>query len=151
MVKTEFLILADAAQVANSKLFILGGGWSVYRSAVYPAQVQLALGISILIDWSEAGIRHPVTITMADEGGVLLIPELRGQVEAGKPVELGAGVTQRALLAVNAGLVIPRPGRYVIAATAGASRAEASFEAVFVSHKQPGATPPPEPGEGLGN
>jgi len=119
-VKTEFLILADAAQVANGKLFLLGGGWSVYRSAVYPAQVQLALGIGILIEWSEAGIRHPVTITMADEGGVLVIPELRGQVEAGKSEDLGAGVTQRALLAVNAGLVIPRPGRYVVAATAGA-------------------------------
>jgi hypothetical protein len=150
-VKTEFLILADAAQVANGKLFILGGGWSVYRSAVYPAQVQLALGISILIDWSEAGIRHPVTITMADAAGVLVIPELRGQVEAGKPAELGAGVTQRALLAVNAGLVIPRPGRYVVAAIAGASRAEVSFEAVFVSQKQPGAASPPEPGQGLGN
>ncbi len=149
--KTEFLILADAAQVANGKLFILGGGWTLYRSAVYPAQVQLALGIGILIEWSEAGIRHPVTITMADEGGVLVMPELRGQVEAGKPEELGAGVTQRALLAVNAGLVIPRPGRYVVAATAGASRAEVCFEAVFVSQKRPGPASPPEPGEGLGN
>lgn len=149
--KTEFLILADAAQVANGKLFILGGGWTLYRSAVYPAQVQLALGIGILIEWSEAGIRHPVTITMADEGGVLLMPELKGQVEAGRPAELGAGVTQRALLAVNVGLMIPRPGRYVVAATAGASRAEVSFQAVFVSQKQPGATSPPEPGQDLGN
>jgi hypothetical protein len=150
MMKTEFLILADAAQVANSKLFILGGGWSLYRSAAYPAQIQLALGISILIEWSEAGIRHPVTITMADEGGVLVMPELKGQVEAGKPPELGAGVTQRALLAVNVGLIIPRPGRYVVAATAGSSRAEVSFQAVFVSHKQPSGASP-EPSEGPGN
>ncbi len=123
----------------------------MYRSAVYPAQVQLALGIGILIEWSEAGIRHPVTITMADEGGVLVIPELRGQVEAGKSEDLGAGVTQRALLAVNSGLVIPRPGRFVVAATAGASRVVVSFDAVIVSQKRPGTALPPEPGEGLGN
>ncbi len=108
--KTEFLILADAAQVANGKLFILGGGWSLYRSAVYPAQVQLGLGISILIDWNEAGIKHPVTITMADEAGVPIIPELKGQVEAAKSTDVPTGATQRALLAVNANLLIGAPG-----------------------------------------
>jgi hypothetical protein len=148
-VKTEFLILADAAQVANGKLFILGGGWSLYRSAVYPAQVQLGLGISILIDWNEAGIKHPVTITMADEAGVPIIPELKGQVEAAKSTDVPTGATQRALLAVNANLLIGRPGRYFVAATAGSSRVEVAFDALFVGNKVAGA--PPDPALGRGN
>jgi hypothetical protein len=148
-VRIEFLILADAAQVAGGKLFILGGGWSVYRSPAYPAQIQLALGLSILIDWQEAGIRYPVSITIADEAGVPVIPELRGEVEVGKSPEVPPGTTQRALFPLNTVFAVPRAGKYVVTATAGTSRAQTFFDAIFAGTAQ--MPIPPEPGLGRGN
>lgn len=133
--KIEFLILADAAQVANGKLFILGGGWSVYRSGNYPAQLQLALGLSFLIGWSEAAIRHSVSITIADEAGLPIIPEIKGHVEVGQPEELLKGTTQKALLAVNANIAIPHPGKYVVTATAGSFTAQTFFDAIFAGER----------------
>jgi uncharacterized protein DUF6941 len=146
--KIEFLILADAAQVANGKLFVLGGGWGVYRSGNYPAQAQLALGVSILIGWNETGVKHPLNITIADEAGVPIIPELKGQVEAGRSEEVPQGSTQKVPLAVNLNLSIPRPGKYAIVVTAGAARSETFFDAIFVGRKAEVTTA--GPGE-LGN
>ena len=133
--KFEFLILSDAAQVANNKLFLLGGGWSIWRSGNYPVQVQLGIGISILVDWKETGTRYPLTITIADDAGVPIVPEVQGQFEIGKQPDLPKDAIQKVILAFNANIAIPRPGRYVIAATAGTARTQTLFDAIFVGKK----------------
>lgn len=139
--KIEFLILADAAQVADGKLFMLGGAFGVHRSGNFPSPMQFAVALSILIPWNEAGIRYPTTLTVADEGGVPIIPVLQGQFEVGKTDQVPKGVTQRAMIAVNFNVQIPRPGRYTVAATAGSSKAETTFDAIFVGTKVQFMTP----------
>jgi hypothetical protein len=133
--KIEFLLIADAAQVADGKLFVLGGAWSVHRSVNFPSPIQFAVCLSVLVPWQEAGTRHPVTLTIADEAGVPIIPPLNGQFEVGKPAEMAEDTTQRSLLAINLNIAIPRAGRYAVLATAGPSKAETQFDAIFVGKK----------------
>lgn len=133
--KIEFMILADAAQAADGKLYILGGGWSLYRSGNYPVQIQMAVGLSILIPWDEANVKHQVTIAVADAAGIPVIPEIKGQVEVAKSPDVPEGTTQKAIIAVNINMMIPRAGTYVVQSTAGTSKTETFFDAIFVGKK----------------
>jgi hypothetical protein len=135
-VKIEFLMVADAAQAVAGKLSVLGGAWNVHRSGNFPSPIQFSVALSILVPWNQAGIRHPMSITVADEGGIPIVPPINGQFEVGKSAEIPAGTMQRALVAVNLVLTLPRPGKYTVSATAGDSRNERIwFDAIFVGQK----------------
>ena len=47
------MLLCDAAQVSDGKLFILGGGWSMTG----PDPVPSAVALKIDVDWHETGPR----------------------------------------------------------------------------------------------
>jgi len=146
--KIEFLVLADAAQVADGKLYIMGGGWGIFRSGNYPAHAQLAVGLNMLIPYEEAGGKFPLSISIADDAGVLIVPEITGQIQAADSGQLPKGTIQKAPLAVNMNVSLPRPGRYTISAVAGTSRIETFFDAIYVGKPQAAmsAKPANEPG-----
>ena len=136
--RIEFLILADAVEVADGKLFVLGGGWTIWRSGNYPAQVMLGVGLSVLVDWNEAGTgtSYPLNITFADDAGVPIVPPVQAQFQVSKPAELPPGTVQRVPFGFNAGIMLPRTGRYVINALVGSkSRAQVFFDAILVATK----------------
>src|SRR5579862_1076406 len=97
--KVEFVILSDAAQVASGKLFLLGGGWSTWRSGVYPAPIQIGIAISILVDWNETGTRYPITVTIADDAGVPVVPPVKGQFEVGRQPDVAKDSIHKVVLA----------------------------------------------------
>lgn len=148
--KIEFLMLADAAQVVGGKLYALGGCWNTYRSMNFPVNMQVSLVVSILVDWSETGKKHPIRIVIADEAGIPIIPELQGQAEVGRSPDMTQGSTQRIVFTINAGVLIPRPGSYSVTATAGAAKKDISFEAIFTGKRVEvgprGASPSPSVG-----
>jgi hypothetical protein len=133
--KIEFLILADSAQVVGGKLFMLGGAWNLHRSGNYPSQFQFSVALSILVPWNEAGIRHPFTLTIADDAGVPVIPQIQGQFEVGKSGQIPEGTAQRALVSVNITMAVPHPGKYIVSSTAGSSKVDTSFDAIFIGQK----------------
>ena len=134
--KIEYLVLADAVQAVGGKLFILGGGWAIFRSATFPAPVQLGVAACIVFSATEAGIKYPLTIVVSDETGVPIIPEMKGQVETGTPsADTPRGVQHKVPVAINLGLSLPRPGKYAIVVTVGSSRVETAFDAIFVGKK----------------
>jgi len=59
------MLLADAAQVADGKLFILGGGWNVCG----PGPTQMALAIQVEIPPSQARRKHHWSIVLLDGNG----------------------------------------------------------------------------------
>lgn len=59
------ILLADAAQVADSKLYVLGGGWSVCGPSPAPS----ALAIKIVLTPSEFDIAHHWKLTLEDADG----------------------------------------------------------------------------------
>jgi hypothetical protein len=133
--QVEFVMLADAAQVSGGKLYLLGGAWNLYRAASFPTQAPLALVASILVDRSEAGSRHPVRLTLADEAGIPIIPPLDWTVEVGRPEGTDPTIPQRSLLAVNTSVQLPRAGRYSFTVTAGTATRSVWFDAIFVGTK----------------
>ncbi|MGO9454107.1 MAG: DUF6941 family protein [Candidatus Binataceae bacterium] len=134
--KIESAILADAAQAANGKLFILGGGWNIYRAANYPVPVQMAVAFMVSFDTNEVGNNYPLTITIADEAGVPIAPAMQGHIAVSPPPsEMPKEAPLKLPFAVNMGLQIPRAGKYGILITAGSSKAQLQFDAIFVGSK----------------
>lgn len=77
------MLLADAAQVADGKLFILGGGWSVTG----PDPIPSAIAIKMDVPWDVANQPHRFTLRLLDQDGnpVTMQPGLDAPVQ---PVQI---------------------------------------------------------------
>lgn len=136
LMKIEFVVLADAAQVAGGKLFILGGGWSLFRAMHFPSPVQLAVAASISFTASEIGLKFPLQIIVADDAGVPIVPPMKGEVQTGQAAaDTPRGATHRVPVAANMGITLPRAGKYAITVTIGSSKVAVSFDAIFVGQR----------------
>ena len=134
--KIDYAVLADAAQAVGGKIFILGGGWNVYRSANYPAPVQLAVAVGLGFAGNEIGGRYPLKIVIADEAGIPVVPELNGQIETGQLApDLPRGLPVKVPVAWNVSFAVPRPGKYGIVITVGTAQADLTFDAIFIGQK----------------
>jgi len=130
-VEVDFLILADAAQEVKGKLYLLGGGWNVYRAQSYPATFPFGLAAGILIPWSETNRLHAVGFVIkASEGVELLKGE--AQVEVGREAGLSPGITQRVVLAIQGQLKIPQPGTYEVILQTAEDTKRTTFEALLI-------------------
>jgi hypothetical protein len=114
------LLLCDHAQEVAGKLYVLGGGWSIYRGS----PVTMALAVKISVPWDAANIPHEFTARLVTEDGTdPVLPaadghaaptpiQVQGRFEAGRPAGLPPGSELDAPFAVNiTGLPLP-PGRY---------------------------------------
>ena len=59
------MLLADSAQVADGKLYILGGGWSVTGPDPTPSAVAMKVGV----DWHEFNANHHWELFLEDADG----------------------------------------------------------------------------------
>src|SRR5213078_2286630 len=59
------LLLADAAQAVEGKLYVLGGGWSVTG----PQPVPMAIALKIDVPWDQANTRHSWRLELLDADG----------------------------------------------------------------------------------
>jgi hypothetical protein len=109
------LLLADAAQVADGKLYILGGGWSVTG----PEPTPQAVAVKILVDAHEFHDTHHWEIFLEDADGrpvVFETPEgpqsveVRGEFSVGDPQGVPPGTPVDVPIAVNFGPVPLEPG-----------------------------------------
>jgi hypothetical protein len=73
---------------------------------------------------------------IADEAGVPVVPEMKGQVETGQTApDVPKTASVKIPVAININLSLPHPGAYGIIVTAGSSTAQLSFEAIFAGQK----------------
>ncbi len=114
------MMLCDHAEEVAGKLYILGGGWSIYRGS----PVTMGLAVKISVPWDAANTPHDFAARLVTEDGrppVLPKPEggaapspieVQGRFETGRPPGLPPGSDLDAPFAVNmAGLALPA-GRY---------------------------------------
>jgi hypothetical protein len=110
------MLLCDAAQVAEGKLYILGGGWSMVGPDPTPSAVALKLEVA----WTEIDATHHWELFLEDEDGqdvVIDTPdgpkpvEVRGDFRVAQPEGLPAGSPVDVSLAVNLGPLPLTPGR----------------------------------------
>ena len=110
------MMLADAAQAVNGKLYILGGGWSL----IGPDPTVSAIALKIEVDWNDANRRHQFHLELLDaDGQAVRLPtpegeqtvEVRGDFEVGRPAGLIPGTPLDAAIAINIGPLPLTPGR----------------------------------------
>lgn len=113
------MMLCDHAQVADGKLFISGGGWSITRSPT-PAS---ALAVLLQVPWSGANRQVRFSLELRDsdghpvpqrgpEGGTVPV-RIDGGLEVGRPAGLPEGSPLDAPLAVKIAPLDLPPNRYV--------------------------------------
>lgn len=101
------MLLADAAQVSDGKLYILGGGMSV----IGPRPQPLAVALRLSVPWDQANVPHQWRLDLIDEDGhPVSVREkeisVSGKFEAGRPAGLRPGTPLAVALAIN---VTPLP------------------------------------------
>jgi len=113
------LLLAEAAQAINGKLYILGGGWSLMS----PEPSPMAIAVRIEIPWDEANKRHRLRFELVDEDGRAVMGmtpdgeravEITAEFEVGRPAGLRPGTPLGVALAFTIGaLPLKTETRYV--------------------------------------
>jgi hypothetical protein len=102
------MLLADSAQVAEGKLYILGGGWSLSG----PEPVPSAVAIKVEVDTHEFDRMHHWELFLEDADGQLVqfdspdgpqTIEIRGDFSASAPDGVPAGTPVDVPIAVNLG------------------------------------------------
>jgi hypothetical protein len=102
------MLLADSAQVADGKLYILGGGWSVTG----PDPVPSAVAIKVAVDWHEFNSPHHWELILEDADGQLVTfetpegtqtIEVRGDFSTTTPDDVPQGTPVDVPIAVNFG------------------------------------------------
>src|SRR5918997_296190 len=108
----EFLILADAAQVAEGKLYVLGGGWDRIAVNTVPVLQAAGIAVGVVVPWAETNTPQTLTLTIEDDDGGAVLPPVTVRVEVGRPPGLAPGADQRVMVAFNAQLGLQRLGGY---------------------------------------
>jgi hypothetical protein len=76
-------MLADAARVADNKLYVFGGQWDRIYAAAFPAtHSALAIVLVIEVSYSEALMDHHLRVALMRDG-TLAGPEARGLINVG--------------------------------------------------------------------
>lgn len=133
----DFVILADSAQVMGHKLYMLGGGWNLYRAQSYPVNIPFAVAIGVLVPWSETNRKHRFEFVIKASEGMEL-GRGAGDFELGREVGIRAGMKQRFTLAINGQMRLEAPGTYEITVTIPGEERCITFEALLI---RPGTVP----------
>jgi uncharacterized protein DUF6941 len=129
------LLLADFARVANGKLDVIGGGWSMMN-----AQGPFGFFVAALfqIPWDQTNTKHSFRLELRDaDGQGVPTPDnetirAEGEFEAGRPAGLHPGTPVDAPLVVPFGPLELEDGRYEIRLTIDGETKEDWFVAFTV-------------------
>lgn len=95
------LLLADAAQLVDGKLYLLGGGWQVRR----PVPIPWAIVVKIEVPWDQTNMRHSLRLELVDEDGHSVRAGnpivFHGEFEVGRPPGTKPGAWQDAWFVLN--------------------------------------------------
>jgi hypothetical protein len=124
-------LIADAAQVAGGKLYVLGGGWSFIGKPFGP----MALAIHIEVPWTDANSPHDVRIELKDADENLVNGpdgkpiQIVAVLEVGRPAGHPQGEPLPAPLAVNFGPLPLKPSQryHWVVSVDGATSAHVGF------------------------
>jgi hypothetical protein len=141
------MLLCDAAQAVNGKLYILGGGWNITG----PQPGASAIALQIDVPWDEANKRHDLKLVLVtDDGKPVMVPtptgerpvELGAQFEVGRPAGHRAGAPISVAVAINIGPLPLQPdGRFEWRCSINDDTHE-SWRLVFSTRPTPEKQPP---------
>jgi hypothetical protein len=100
------MLLADAAQAVEGKLYVLGGGWSLIGPEPQPS----AIALYIKVPWDRTNTKHRLLVELLDLDGAPLLVEtpmgrqalrLETEFEVGRPAGIKPGTALDLALALN--------------------------------------------------
>ena len=113
------MLLADFAQVADGKLTVVGGGWSLTG----PDPTPFGIAILVHVPWDQANRRHTLRLELIDADGepvtmpgggeeeerpIVFLDDI--EFEVGRPAGIKPGTPLELPLAVNSGPLPLEPG-----------------------------------------
>jgi len=106
------MLLADAAQVADGKLYVLGGG----LTTIGPDPQPMAIALLLQVPWDRTNIPHEWRLDLVDEDGRPVDGGGRpvavgGRFEAGRPAGVRPGTALTVPLAIGFGGLPVTPGQ----------------------------------------
>jgi hypothetical protein len=114
------LLLADFARVADGKLDVIGGGWSIMNAT---GPFGFFVAALFQIPWDQTNAKHTFRFELLDaDGNSVETPDgeplqAEGEFEAGRPAGLRPGTPVDAPLVVPFGPLVLEEGRYEIRLT----------------------------------
>jgi hypothetical protein len=107
---------------------MLGGGWeNLTINSGFPATYHLALVAAIQVEWMETNRKQQFEMEIALDDPRKTLLRTIGQFEAGRPVGIPEGQSQRLQLALQASVQFPQPGQYVLIARSGDVERQVGF------------------------
>lgn len=147
------MLLCDAVQVAEGKLYILGGGWSLTGPGPSPC----AVAMKIEVDWNEAQDSHSWELAIEDADGqpvLIQTPQgefpvkVNGEFQVNRPLEAPKGSPADVALAVNFGPLPLNPGGRFIWRLSIDGISEQDWTVAFTTRSAFGDSPPGGTGGG---
>ncbi len=138
----DFLILADAAEAVNGKLYMLGGGFDRFLVQDFNEPVTFCVALGVVIPWAATNVLHQVSIVLQTQDGQKLEPEMGVAFNAGRPPQAGHGESFRATITARLGTKLPGPGAYVLVADLPGSRTKRTVFYAIDAKAVPGGLPP---------
>lgn len=135
------VMLADFAQVAEGKLNVIGGGWSVTG----PDPCPFALAGLFEVPWHMTNRQHEFRFELIDADGNAVTVEtpegerevsFDGSFEVGRPLGLRPGGTQRVPFALNGGVLPLEPGMHYEWRLAVNGRTHQDWRVAFTTREQ---------------
>lgn len=112
--KLGFLLLSDAAEALNGKLYVLGGGWSVLRLPL-PQDYGFSIGLGIDVPWEGTNQKHSMELIIEDPDGNQVADEpFTGEFEVGRPPGIIPGSDQRLVIALSGRFHFEREGPHAV-------------------------------------
>lgn len=136
------MLLCDSAQVADGKLFILGGGWSLTGPDPMPS----AIAVKIDVGWHEVEVVHHWELYLEDaDGQPVLVQtpdggqpvEVRGEFQVARPTTVPEGTPIDMALAVNLGPLPLAPGNRFTWRLAIDGESHTDWALAFTTRPQP--------------
>ena len=113
--RLEWLFLADGAQIAGNKLYLLGAGWDMVSiNAGFPAHLHMALAAAFRVPWTATNEKHTFEITIVNEDRNETLVSMAGEFEVGRPPGIPAGSAQRSQIAAEMMAEFQSAGQYVV-------------------------------------
>ena len=141
MPRVDCLLLVDSAQVANGKLYILGGGWARLTTTQAPVSRTFETAIRVVVPWTETNRPHSLELQLENEDGQALLEHpVKAEIRVVRPASLKDGTDQVVPLALRLGpATLEREGRYaVILRCEGEEIARTAFD-LAINRPQPTA------------
>ena len=111
--KLQSAMLADAARVAENKLYVFGGQWDRIYTPSFPAtHAGLTVVLVIEVSYAEALTDHHLHVALMGDG-TPIGPEARGVINVGHAPGTSPGAPAYVPIALPfVGLLFDHPGRY---------------------------------------